>query len=189
MFTSFALESDATCSYDSLTIYDGASVNETSVGKFCGYVEPQYMYTTGNEATLIFQSDSSQTRDGFQILFTAIGAATTAVIPTQQPGRRLEQIWSISHGISIYGFIVICSWWRHQMKNFSASLALYAVNSPVTGEFPAQRPVTRSFDVFFDLRLNKRLSRQSWGWWFETPWRPLWRHCNAVCSHVFTLIL
>ena len=52
-------------------------------------------------------------------------------------------------------------------------------NSPVTGEFPAQRPVTRSFDVFFDLRLNKRLSEQSRGWWFETPSRPLWRHCNA----------
>ena len=47
-----------------------------------------------------------------------------------------------------------------------------------TGEFPAQRPVTRSFDVFFDLRLNKRLSKQSWGWWFGTLSRPLWRHCN-----------
>ena len=35
-----------------------------------------------------------------------------------------------------------------------------------------QRPVTRSFDVFFDLRLNKRLRKQSWGWWFETPSRP-----------------
>ena len=50
------------------------------------------------------------------------------------------------------------------------------------GEFPAQRPVTRSFDVFFDLSLNKRLSKQSWGWWFETQSRPLWRHYN-VLSH------
>ena len=33
-------------------------------------------------------------------------------------------------------------------------------------EFPAQRPVTRSFDVFFDLRLNRRLNKQQWGWWF-----------------------
>ena len=43
-------------------------------------------------------------------------------------------------------------------------------------------PVTRSFDVFLDLRLNKRLSKHSWGWWFE-PSRPLWRHCNVkrVC--------
>ena len=53
-------------------------------------------------------------------------------------------------------------------------------NSAVTGEFTSQRAVTRSFDVFFDLRLSKRLSKQSRGWWFETPSRPLWRHCN-VC--------
>ena len=51
------------------------------------------------------------------------------------------------------------SWWRHQMETFSASLVLCAGNSPVTGEFPSQRPVTRSFDVFFDLRLNKQLSK------------------------------
>ena len=62
--------------------------------------------------------------------------------------------------------------------NISALLAICAGNSPVTGEFSSQRPVTRSFDVFFDLRLNKRLSKQSSGWWFETPSRPLWRHCN-----------
>ena len=47
------------------------------------------------------------------------------------------------------------------------------------GEFPSQRPVARSFDVFFDLRLNKRLSKQPWGWWFETLSCPLWRHGNA----------
>ena len=45
---------------------------------------------------------------------------------------------------------------------------------------PAQRPVTRSFDVFFDLRLTKRLSKQSWCWWFEMLPRPLWRHSNAT---------
>ena len=61
-------------------------------------------------------------------------------------------------------------------------MVLYAGNSPVTGEFPTQRPVTRSFDVFFDLRPNKRLSKQSWGWWFETPSRPIWRHFNAYPS-------
>ena len=65
------------------------------------------------------------------------------------------------------------------METFSALLALCAGNSPVTGEFPAQRPVTRSFDIFFDLPLNKRLSKQSWGWWFETPSCSLWRHGNA----------
>ena len=70
-------------------------------------------------------------------------------------------------------------WSRDQMGTFSALLAICAGNSPVTGEFPAQRPVTRSFDVFFDLCLNKRLSKQSWGWWFETPSLSLWRHCNG----------
>ena len=39
--------------------------------------------------------------------------------------------------------------------------------------------MTRSFEVFFDLRLNKRLTKHSWGWWFETPWRLLWRDCNV----------
>ena len=68
------------------------------------------------------------------------------------------------------------------METFSALLALCARNSPATGEFPSQRPVTRSFDVFFDLRLNKRLTKKSWGWWFETSSRSLWRHCNESCS-------
>ena len=70
------------------------------------------------------------------------------------------------------------SWWRHQMETFSALLALCAGNSPATGEFPTQRPVTRSFDVFSDLRLNKRSSKQSRGWWFVTRSHPLWRHCT-----------
>ena len=49
------------------------------------------------------------------------------------------------------------------METFSALLAICAGNSPVTCEFPAQRPVARSFDVLFDLRPNKRLSKQSRG--------------------------
>ena len=62
---------------------------------------------------------------------------------------------------------------------------LFRVTGPLCGEFtgpaefPAQRPVTRSFDAFFDLRLNKRFSKQPWGWWFETPSWSLWRHCNV----------
>ena len=66
------------------------------------------------------------------------------------------------------------------MGTFSALLAICAGNSPVTGDFPAHRPVTRSFDVFFDLRLNKGLSKQWRSWWFETPSRPLWRHGNGM---------
>ena len=52
-------------------------------------------------------------------------------------------------------------------------------NSPVTSEFPSQRPVTQSFGVFFDLRLNKRLSKPSRRRWFGTPSRSLWRHRNG----------
>ena len=72
------------------------------------------------------------------------------------------------------------AWWRHQMETFSALLALCAGNSPVSGEVPAQRTVTRSFEIFFDLRLIKRLSKYLRGWWFETLPRPSWRHCNGV---------
>ena len=73
------------------------------------------------------------------------------------------------------------------MKTFSALLAISAENSPVPGEFSAQRPVTRSFDVFFDLNLNKQLSKQSRGWWFETPSGSLWRQCN-VFNHIIEVI-
>ena len=68
-------------------------------------------------------------------------------------------------------------WWRHQMETFSASLARCEGNSPAIGEFPSQRPVTRSFDVFFDL--NKRSSKPSTSWWFEMTSRSLLRHSNA----------
>ena len=65
------------------------------------------------------------------------------------------------------------------METFSALLALCAGSSPVTGEFPTQRPVTRRFGVYFDVCLNKRLSKQWGGWWLETLSRPLWRHHNV----------
>ena len=70
---------------------------------------------------------------------------------------------------SIVQWANLCLWWRHQMETFFR----------VTGHFPTQRPVTRSFDVFFDRRLDKRLIKQSWGWWFETLSCPLWRHYNG----------
>ena len=92
-------------------------------------------------------------------------------------------LWCIALIItSIVTAFAESTWWRHQMETFSALLAICAGNSPVSGEFPTQRLVTRSFEVSFDLRLNKRLSKQSWGWWFETPSRPLWRHRNGL-SH------
>ena len=74
------------------------------------------------------------------------------------------------------------------METFSALLALCAGKSPVTGEFPAQRPVTRSFVVFFDLHLNNRLSKHWRGWWCGTPPRPLWRTCNGSKANLRYLI-
>ena len=72
------------------------------------------------------------------------------------------------------------SWWRHQLETYSTLLAICAGILAVAGEFPSQRPVAWSFDVFFDLRLNKRLSKPSRWWWFETPSYPLWRYCNVT---------
>ena len=92
-------------------------------------------------------------------------------------------------------------WWKQLMKEeqrsqdclnikmlcymmTSSNGNIFRVTGPLCGEFtgpgefPTQRPVTRSFDVFFDVRLNKRLSKQPRGWWFETQSWSLWRHCN-----------
>ena len=99
---------------------------------------------------------------------------------------NVKWMWSQQTKINILLMLLmawcwLASWeYRSNMETFSALQALCAGNSPVIGEIPAQRRVTRSFDVFFDLRLNKHLSKQSWGWWFETPSRPLWRHCNDL---------
>ena len=66
------------------------------------------------------------------------------------------------------------------MGTFSVLLALCAGNSPVTGEFSSQRSVTQSFDVYFDLRQNTKLDKQSRRRWFETPSRSLWRNYNDL---------
>ena len=68
------------------------------------------------------------------------------------------------------------------METFAASLALCVGNPLVTGGFPPQWPMMRCLDVFFDLRMNKRLSKQSKRRWFETPSFSLWRACNASLS-------
>ena len=69
--------------------------------------------------------------------------------------------------------------WRHRMEIFFALLVLCGGNPQVTSEFPSQRPLTRSFDIFFDPRPNLQLSKQWRSRWFETPYRSLWRHSNG----------
>ena len=83
------------------------------------------------------------------------------------------------------------SWWYRGIKSVVGSMMtssngnIFRVTGPLCGEFtgpgefPTQRPVTRSLGVFFDLHLNKRLSKQPRGWWFETPSWSLWRQCNV----------
>ena len=92
-------------------------------------------------------------------------------------------------------WICICIWYHFKWTEYqliigtgcpvlymmtSSNGNIFCVTGPLCGEFTGQRPVTRSFDVFFDLRLNKQLSKQWWDWWFEMPSSPLWCHCNGL---------
>ena len=108
-------------------------------------------------------------------------------------GTKPQNVWNLSVAGCWANLAVVLgllfTWWRYPVETFSALLAICAGNSPVPGEFSAQRPVTRSFGVFFDLCLNKRLNKQSWGWWFEIPSRPLWRHCNDSISYSIRSLL
>ena len=105
-------------------------------------------------------------------------------------------VWSIvdeKHDPTILRHTISCKpqWkiFRNTMMT-SSNGNIFRVTWPLCREFTGHRWTPRAkasdtelwclgFDVFFDLRLNKRLSKQWWGWWFETPSRPLWRHCSA----------
>ena len=92
------------------------------------------------------------------------------------PSHYLNQFWlPIVFASSWPGFMMTSS-----NGNIFRVTGHLCGNSPVPGEFPAQRPVTRSFDVFFDLYLNTPLSKQIWGWWIEMLSHPLWCHCNVT---------
>ena len=100
------------------------------------------------------------------------------------PNQKLQKwthFFKIQLSILFYWIVS----WDRIMEKFFALLALCVENSPATGGFPAQRPVTRNFDVPYDLCLNKWVSKQSWGWWFETRSRSLWCHCNVNQRNVF----
>ena len=116
----------------------------------------------------------SQLRKGKEIIYDSF--LTTTIYYEADHFKIIP--WSVS--------TATMTWWRHQLETFSALLAICAGNSPVPSEFPTQRPVTWSFYVYFDLRLNKRLSKQPWGWWFETPSWSLWRQCNVSSCNQLT---
>ena len=94
---------------------------------------------------------------------------TTGIVP---PMKYAQCEWFV-----VFWFYAYSSCLLSMMTSSNGNI--FRLTGHLCGELPAQRPVTQSFDVLFDLNLNKRLSKQSWGWWFEMLSRPLWRHCNA----------
>ena len=111
--------------------------------------------------------------DFFVTIFSVHRAATSRrdIAPSVNATLRFHWKWW-SLGDPLLGNP---SDFSHKMEAFFALLAFYAGKSPVTGEFPSQRPVTLSFDVFFDLRMDKRLCKQLRCQWFESQLRSLWR--------------
>ena len=105
--------------------------------------------------------------------FVMKASLTTVPVPTKQYRTYRDKIKYICNKL------LICIM-------TSSNGNIYRVTGPLCGEFtglgefPAQSPVTRNFDVFFDLRPNERLSKQPWGLWFETPSWSLCRHCNDL---------
>ena len=91
-------------------------------------------------------------------------------------------IWS-NNGMLYWHIYMSLGLKQFMMTSSNGNIFRWPVNSP------HKWPVTRSFDVFFDLRLNKHLSKQSWGWWFETLSRPLWRHCNVTLKAIKQYLL
>ena len=95
---------------------------------------------------------------------------------------EIRKLKAIKYPITSKKYVQL-AWWRHQMETFSALLAICAGNSPHKGQWRGALMFFLPYlMLFFYLRLNKRLSKQWWGWWFETLSCPLWRHRNVTCS-------
>ena len=105
---------------------------------------------------------SSIVKTAFCIVSTCIGSLT------QRPMDEYSKPWELCTPCALYHYHDGVIKWKH---------------FPRCWPFVQHtKPVTRSFDDIFELRLIKSLSKQSWGWWFETQSRSLWRHCNIVMS-------
>ena len=155
-----------------------------------GAFEPMIYYTSREQEWSVHgQAHPVLTAPAFRVgcvwscrepVFLAMSwtACPRARISVQQTGLVISGVYVSRFPRTMLAIQYEITWWRHPMKTFSALLVLCAGNSPVTGEFPPQRPVTRSFNVFYDLRPKKRLSKQSKRRWFEIPSHSLWRHWN-----------
>ena len=114
----------------------------------------------------------------------------TYICVCSQVKHGLQFSWDLSHDRWSYPCNGNLITWKDRLYTANIMMTssngnIFRVTGPLCGEFtgpgevPTQKPVTPSFDVFFDLRLNKRLSKQPWGWWFETLSWSLWRQCNG----------
>ena len=102
---------------------------------------------------------------------------------------EIKQLWKLNPNKLIWCFLrlsfrsphifVLYQWYVYCIKHLICYIHDDVIKWKHFRRYWPQRPVNRSFDVFFDLCLNKRLSKQSWGWWFETLPRPLWHQCNV----------
>ena len=121
-------------------------------------------YPNGNKVNLHIHLTGIFNAMAISALFTR-----TWLFFTPLPGQ-LNPTWATT--CNLYDDVIK---WKHFLRYwpFVRGIHRSPVNSP-------QRPVTRSFGVFFDLRQNKRLSTQSRRELFETPLRPLWHHCNGI---------
>ena len=101
----------------------------------------------------------------FEIWFHTVWLSDTAGVSSLDltPGSKLHTSRWFSNGYTPFSYLTVVWWklktwwWRYRMEAFPVFLTICAEKSPFTGELPAQRPVKWSFNVFFDLGLDKRL--------------------------------
>ena len=105
------------------------------------------------------------------------GVKTRCLLDKCQPAHEMTSDWVILFHDDVIK-------WKHFPRYLPFVREIYRspVNSPHKGQW-------RGAFMFFDLRLNNRLNKRSWGWWFETSSCPLWRHCNVNATRKCFLLL
>ena len=111
----------------------------------------------------------------FCMIQSLFGTHTVIVMTWRKISLNLFILTSLPYAFGVPDSCGICVW-RYSLRfaEHYSDVIMSAIASQITSVSivysnicsGARRPVTRSFDVSFDLRLNKRLSKQPWGWWF-----------------------
>ena len=103
-------------------------------------------------------------------LLDNITGAVIRLPSTDQKDKHINDLLVLSQLGTHYDVIK----WKHFPRYWPFMWGIHRspVDSPHKGQWPG------ALMFFFDLRRNKRLSKQSRRRWFETPSRSLWRHCN-----------